>query len=169
MGLMQMGTGMIHIKHGETCNKRAFTLLELTMVLVIVMMTGLLVAPTLVNFKGSYDLEIAAKKLRAEIRNVQQKAINEGVNYRILFNTSTPEYTIFYESAPSVYDVARYGSLDNGIFFEYTDFMVPQTDVLEFDAFGTPLDDGNINLKDQMSDTIRVYVTAMTGMIEVLE
>lgn len=69
-----------------------FTIIEMVMVIVIVGILALLAIP---RFSSFYSIKLtgAAKKLVSDIRYVQQLAISEHTNTKIVFNAVTNTYT----------------------------------------------------------------------------
>ncbi len=72
----------------------AFTMLEMILVLVIISITLITVAPLWRNYLNRWDLETAARRMVARIRETQQKAIRDNTDYRIVWDTGNNRYTI---------------------------------------------------------------------------
>lgn len=71
---------------------RGWTVIEIVMVIVIMGILALLAIPRFDTFY-SIKLNGAAKKLVSDIRYVQQLAVAEHTNTKIVFNTATETYT----------------------------------------------------------------------------
>jgi len=65
---------------------RGFSLLELTVVLVIIGLGLLMVAPSLSNLSKTMELNGAAKKVSAILRYSRSEAVNQGRSYQVLFD-----------------------------------------------------------------------------------
>lgn len=168
---------------------RGFTLIEFIMVIVIV---GILASLVIPRFESFYAIKLdgAVKKVVSDIRYVQQIAISEHVNTRIVFNTAADTYTAYKEVPPPgsgnwiiMVDPFSRSSLNpwvnfttdpkyKGIDISNADFGGTQT--LRFNWQGVPQNGGGINLPAQgllqlqYQDSSRtVYITPNTGMVRV--
>ena len=67
-------------------DKRGYTLLELLVVLVIIILASAFVVPRLGSSLGNLSIKTAAKKLSASLRYARNSAVSEKVTYVTLFN-----------------------------------------------------------------------------------
>lgn len=169
-------------------NYRAFTLIETIMVIVII---GILTALAVPRFNAFYALKLdaAVKRIRSDIRYLQQLAISQHADTRIVFNAAGNSYTAWSCNgsgasctawSPATDPFTRGSLLANfnsdpqygGIDISAADFRSEQT--LRFDWQGAPyngsgqplLTDGTLALAYQ-SNSKSIYVTANTGRVRV--
>jgi len=72
----------------EQMNHRGVTLIELVVVLVIIAMGAVLLAPNIGAWLPNYRLRSATRDIVSAMRTAQMKAISNGVQYRVNFNTA---------------------------------------------------------------------------------
>jgi prepilin-type N-terminal cleavage/methylation domain-containing protein len=170
-------------------NDRAFTLIEMVMVIVIV---GILTAVAIPRFSSFYAIKLdgVAKKLVSDIRYVQQIAVAEHVNTRIVFNSAVDTYTAYKEVSPSgsgnwivLVDPFTRRSLNPWVNFvtdpKYQGINILSvnfggTPTLRFDWQGVPQDGNGANLSadgsvtlDYQDNSSTIYVTPNTGRVRV--
>lgn len=144
-----------------------FTLIELMMVCVIIIVSSLIIVPKLINFMSTNDLEIEARKLRAKIRYAQQLAITKQITYRLEFDLSNESYDITYDSGGGSYTLVETIKLKDNIGIEATTFTSPADNTVGFDYFGAPSQAGDVVLKDaRNSKTATIGIAAATGKVK---
>ncbi|MBL7170468.1 MAG: hypothetical protein ISS46_00530 [Candidatus Omnitrophica bacterium] len=141
-----------------------FTLLELIMVVVIVIIAGIIVGPRLVNFLTAWDLEAEAKKLRARIMDARQLAITKQKTYRLEFDLDSESYDVEYDPGDGSYILVETVSLKNSVDLYSTEFTNNKVD---FDYIGAPSQAGNIVLIDTRGDTSTVSIASATGRVKI--
>lgn len=145
-----------------------FTLIEVLMVCVIIIISSAVIVPVLINFMGTNDLQIEAIKLRAKIRHAQQLAITKQTAYRLEFDLSNESYGITYNSGGGLYTLAETIKLQDNIGIESTTFTSPADNTVSFDYFGAPSQAGDVILKDiRNGKTADISIAAATGKVEV--
>ena len=85
-----------------TC--RAFTLIELILVMAILTIAVSITAPALANFFHGRVLDSEARRLLAATRAAQSRAISEGVPVSLWFNSSQNQYGVEADSSYSEKD-----------------------------------------------------------------
>jgi prepilin-type N-terminal cleavage/methylation domain-containing protein len=75
-------------------NKKAFTLVELCVVIAIIGIIALIAAPNMVTGLPKYRIKRAARDITSKIRAARSEAIKTSDNINIEFNTSTNRYKI---------------------------------------------------------------------------
>jgi len=73
---------------------KGFSLIEVTVVLLIISLTIALVAPSLSRFSSTVELKGAAKKVSAILRYYRSEAVNRGKVYHVLFDSDLNEVRI---------------------------------------------------------------------------
>ncbi|OGP88481.1 MAG: type II secretion system protein GspH [Deltaproteobacteria bacterium RBG_16_48_10] len=73
---------------------RGFSLLELTVVLVLLSLFIALIAPSLSRFSKSVELKASAKKVAAILRYYRSEAINKGKVYQVFFDSNLMEVKV---------------------------------------------------------------------------
>ena len=154
--------------HDTRCRMRrknlGFTLIELIMVLVVVIVAGLIVGPKLVNFLSAWDLETEARKLSAKIREVQQLAVTRQKTYRLEFDLASESYDVEYNPGTG-FTFVETVSLKNDVDLFSTEFT---NNTVDFDHFGAPdPSGGDIVLKDTKGNTSTISIASATGRVTV--
>ncbi|MDD5449299.1 MAG: response regulator [Candidatus Omnitrophica bacterium] len=159
--------GIIRKKVKQCLEKNAFTLIELLMVCVIVILCAVIIGPKLINFVGVKDLEMEAARLRAKIRYTQQLAVTRQTTYRLEFDLANESYAITYDSG-GAYTTLETTGLKEGIGIKSTTFTSPAQDIVSFDYFGAPSQSGHIILKDARNGrTADIGIAAATGRVDI--
>jgi prepilin-type N-terminal cleavage/methylation domain-containing protein len=91
-------------------NKKAFTLVELMVVIAIIGIIGLIAAPNLVTGLPKYRIKRAARDITSKIRSARSEAIKTSSNITIKFNTTTNKYKIGEDWYPNGSLSDHYGS-----------------------------------------------------------
>jgi prepilin-type N-terminal cleavage/methylation domain-containing protein len=90
----RQGSATIQRRH-----RRAFTLIELILVMAILTIAVSITAPALANFFHGRVLDSEARRLLAATRAAQSRAISEGVPVTLWFDSSQNEYGMEAESS----------------------------------------------------------------------
>ena len=91
-------------------NKKAFTLVELCVVIAIIGIIALIAAPNLVTGLPKYRIKRAARDITSNIRAARSEAIKRSRDITIIFNTTTNRYQIGEEWYPDGTLSDHYGS-----------------------------------------------------------
>ncbi|MEO0482419.1 MAG: type II secretion system protein [Planctomycetota bacterium] len=147
--------------------RRAFTLIELTMVLVIMGVLAAVLAPRYGDAIARSRVDAAAERLVAELALTSSRARAAGETWTVWMDPSTER--IWRTSAASF---VLYNT-DIGLDFGAEPYRTDLSSVnfggfsrIEFDAFGRPGSDGVVTLRHGQTQRI-VTVTRATGAIEV--
>ena len=91
-------------------NKKAFTLVELCVVIAIFGLIALIAAPNLATGLPKYRIKRAARDITSKIRAARSEAIKTSSNITIEFNTTTNKYKIGEDWYPNGSLSDHYGS-----------------------------------------------------------
>lgn len=143
----------------------AHTLLEVVIVTLIALMVLAIAVPELAKPLAAARLDALAGQIAADIRTVQQRAINEeSAAYFIKFYAYGERYEVRKTDHP-IYVVLDRVTLPNTADLVGTTFS---EDRLAFSARGTPVQGGTVTLRDRRSGRFRyVIVTSITGRVRV--
>lgn len=154
---------MSRVKKG-LCKSKGFTLIELTVVLLIIGLMAVTTAPLTIKGIATFNLVSSSHLLAADIRELQQLALCDySSQYLITF------FKDHYQMTKSAYpSPKRIGSrsLPAGIRVEHTNFP---GDVLRFSAKGSPSPKGGtVTLYDPVTGKRKyVIIASITGRVRV--
>ncbi|MFA5321048.1 MAG: prepilin-type N-terminal cleavage/methylation domain-containing protein [Smithella sp.] len=80
---------------------RAFSLVELLIVITILSILGTIAVPNFAKYRGNANLKEAAREISGDIKLCKQRAVAENIEYRILLSVANNTYTIQKETSPS--------------------------------------------------------------------
>ncbi len=152
-------------KTSQVINDIGFTLIELMIVLVI---TSLLVALALPNFNrilGGYQLDISAREMISDIRDLQQAAVKTQIStYSVMWNTETETYYLRNTGTTSYKTVILPSSVDL--------VNVPMTDDLPqlgFAKSGRPNNGfgGTVKLMDKNTGKNKYVIIDTLGRVRI--
>jgi len=75
-------------------NRRGFSLIELIIVIAILGIMGTIAASTFQSYVNNSNLRTAARDMASDMANTKQRAVSEGLTYRITISTGGNSYTI---------------------------------------------------------------------------
>lgn len=78
----------------KTDNQLGFSLIELIIVVAIIGIMGTIAASTFQSYVNNSNLRTAARDLASDMANTKQRAVSEGLTYRMTINTGNNSYTI---------------------------------------------------------------------------
>ncbi len=145
--------------------ERAFTLIELLYVLVLLGLMVALAAPAVQGLGQKYNLEIAAITMATEMRKAQQRAITAGCG-QILEFVAEHRYRITDGKTEETY----YVTLPEGVTRRAVNF--PMSDNIRFLRFnynGSPSSGGTVTLANTSGAVRYVIVTPATGRVRISE
>lgn len=143
-------------------NDNGYTLVEIVMVIALLSLLSTIILPNFKNTLANYKLEVAARKLAQNIRLVQQKAISEGVSYKIVFDLhNMNNYQMLCGQRGKLIE------LPSGVLFGWTTYAEHKVDkTLAFNPSGAPNRGGTIELKSG-NKTLYVIVSIATGRVRI--
>ena len=147
-------------------NKTGFTIIELVLVITIMAALAMIVAPVFQNSIPRIKLYSEARKLMAEIRNVQQEAISSNATYAINFigGTDTLKISYFDENNNEHF---RYSyTLDPSIDLVNTSFTGNN---LQFNILGEPSEGGDIVIANNRNESSIIRVAPSTGKVSIIK
>jgi prepilin-type N-terminal cleavage/methylation domain-containing protein len=148
-------------------SRRAFSLLELIVVLAIVAILGAIAAPRYASAVQRYRLEMAAKRVAADITLARSLARAKGSTATISFATSSSTYAIAgissTDRAGEAFGVDL-GREPFGVTIQSVDFA--GTNTLTIKGFGVPTSGGTVRLTRGSLSTV-VVVSSGTGEVSI--
>lgn len=141
-------------------DSKGFTLIETITATAIFCAIYFCVVPNMKDIMESFKLQLAAQKLSQDIRTIQQQAIAEGENYKILFDVYRRDnYQILKGFKSSrVF-------LPKGISFLWTNFP---DNTLIFTPSGAPQQGGTVSMKNQKK-RLYIIINVATGRVRISE
>ena len=144
-------------------NKKAFTLVELCVVIAIIGIIALIAAPNLVTGLPKYRIKRAARDITSQIRAARSEAIKTSSNITIEFDTDRNQYRIGGDWYPGSSLSNYYGS---GVSFGVgnsgeTDacvFLPDDNDRITFNSRGISNNAGEIYLTNTQNDAYRIQI-----------
>jgi prepilin-type N-terminal cleavage/methylation domain-containing protein len=98
---------------------KAFSLVELLIVIAIISVIGTIATSSFAKYRGNTCLREAAREITGDIQLCKQKAVSENVRYRILISVSSNHYTVQKETSPehwtSVSSIKNIGEDDEAV------------------------------------------------------
>ena len=171
---------MIEKKTKRLPQQAGFTLIEIMMVVVILVIAALAVVPML-SSGASVQVEAAADMLAADLEYAKSMAISHASVYRVVFNVSQNYYQIQNAYGTVISHPVKKGQLYTVDFDAQTNLNQVQIDTVDFngttevrfDYIGSPYDGddnalntGSVTLTAGES-TAEVTVEPVTGLIKV--
>ncbi len=158
--------------------QRAFTMIELVIVLLIITLSAALVTPSLSRFSRTIELKAAAKKISGILRYYRSEAVYKGTVYQVLFNAETGEVKVQSvepepeegEEPKKEQTIAKSYMLPRGIHIKEIEVPDPEfpsdLPAIEFYPNGGS-NGGTLVLDAQDRKGFRIKVNFLTGMVEV--
>lgn len=151
---------------------KAFTLLELMVVVVIMAITGAMIVPMIAG-AGEMQALSAARIIATDIQYAQNVAITMQTPVTVQFNESADRYSLSNASGPLkhpmtnkdyVVDFQTRGDFDQ---LDLASVSFDGGDSLIFDELGSPNAGGSVTVLGG-SQTYRIDVTSVTGTVNVV-
>ena len=146
-------------------NKRGVTLLELTIVIVIIATGSLAIAPNIGTWITHYRLRSATRDVASLLRSAQMKAVSTNTAYRVNFSTGTSSYVLEYQTTAGFRPDGSSQTLPKGVAFSDVNFSggVPQA-VFNPDSTSSA---GHVRLRDTKGTERTINVSSSTGRVRV--
>jgi prepilin-type N-terminal cleavage/methylation domain-containing protein len=140
-------------------NEKGFTLIEITLVIVILGILLAIAFPGFAHLKHKFDLEMATRYMVSDIRKWQFKAIAEQKDYRFVLNAGTKTYS--FRDGVKIKESRNLSSMIKSI--------SPTEGMSEFylRPSGVTSRAGHFLIKNAANDIKFVYVLNTTGRIRV--
>ena len=172
-------------RYGMGRIKSGFTLIEILIVVVILLIAGMMAIP-MMNSAASLQIQSAANIIAADLEYAKSMAIGRQQNYSVVFDTVNNSYEVCDSSGTVIPHPVNKGtdyvmnfSLDNRldkVGISSVDFDPGSSSSITFDYLGSPysgtgtsnpLSDGRIVLLEAGGTTVTVTVEPVTGFISV--
>ena len=162
------------IQVNSPAHKRAFTLIELMIVISIIALTAMLVVPHIAS-SATFEVQGAARAIAGDLLYAQSEAIANQASRKVVFDTSNNSYRLTDGSGTTLPAPWLGGSyvvtFGDGSEFGKVDIDAPtfggKTEVV-FDELGAPSSGGTVDVV-AAGHRYRVTVTAFTGRVSVQE
>lgn len=139
-------------------NKKGFTIVEIILVVALLGVLSTISIPIYKKTMAYYELHTAARMISTDIRLAQQRAITEGKNYLVLFDTVNNKYLIKSNSSD-----AELRQLPERIAIDYTSFA---DNTLTFSPSGAPTA-GHVGISDVYGNNLYIIVAVATGRVRI--
>lgn len=149
-------------------NRRAFTLIEMLIVLAIIAMIMVISVPFTASFGKGLSIKTTARAIAGVMRVARSNAVTFRKNYSLVFDVKKRQYWI-EDEAGQLYE-KKY-NLPGPIGFlvknsEDSDPVTFENDRVTFNPSGSVAgSDGSVTLTDKQGDSRTIYVTGATGKI----
>lgn len=148
---------------------RAFSLIELTMVVAIGAILSAIAVPKFSNATTRYKLDAASRRLASDIQAAQQEAIATSSSRTVTLGATAKNYTISGLAADGTKVIYSTIELDESP-YEITglaSYIAGNASTpIKFDGFGKPNGSGTIQLKIR-NDKKTLTLDAATGLVKV--
>ena len=147
----------------QNLSNKAFTLLELILVIVITAILSVVVIPNVFSGYSTVRTSTAIRKIADDIRYCREEAIATRKRCRIQFNTGNNSYTVYLDGAVMPHPVNQ-GNFVVDLGSDITLTSVSFTgDSLSFNKFGNPAEGGTITLNGSRYITVE----SETGTLDI--
>jgi len=149
-----------------------FTLIELIMVVVVLLVLAAVIAPKMTGVTGT-RVNAASRKISADIRYAQELAISTQTNHGVIFNASPAnDYSIYQGTTSTIITDSFTGGaytvqLNTG---DYAGVTIDSGYQVEFDSLGSPVTGGrsSVTISAGGSAPVRtITVAANTGKVSI--
>lgn len=156
---------------------RAFTLIEVLIVVAIIGIAGAIVVPQMLQV-GTMQIQAAARMVIADIIYAQGEAATQGATRRVVFDVANNRYTLTDGNGTALQSSWRMGNTTDSSFMvsfnqdsrfrgcTLTTAGFNGSATLEFDALGAPIDGGTVEIT-AAGQTFRITVAPFTGRVTV--
>ena len=150
---------------------RAFTLLELILVMTILVLVVSMLAPSLRGFGIGRSNDNTARQLVSLAKYARTQAISEGRRYRLNFDTQSNAFWLTAEEngafkAPNS-DLGRRIDAPDGVLIQTDLTQQPDGVFVEFRPTGRT-DPAHVSLTDKLGNTIQVACESATEMFRIV-
>jgi Tfp pilus assembly protein FimT len=148
------------------CEKReGVTLVELILTILILLLLVLCIAPAFFETRAKASLESEAKRLQAEIMDLQHLAVTRGRPYRVDFLPDVDRLNVYrIDPGPSPV-LVRSRRVSNGVDLVSTSFS---SNRVELDVLGRPSEGGTIELSAPQGGAAQVNVSEETAFVSII-
>jgi len=145
-------------------NNNGFTLVEVSIIVIIIGVMVTLVLPDFNKTIGRYNLDNSARLLVSDIRSLQQSAIkNESPDFNILFNTVNERY--YLRNGITVYKTVNLPSSVDLVFSNFTDNkLICAANGRPYGGIG-----GTVRLQDRKTGKFLYVIIDTVGRVRVSE
>jgi len=141
---------------------RAFSLLELTVVLIIMGIAGAMAAPRYAGFIAKSHLDAAASRITVDLELARRTAKRTGTSRSVVFNTALDSYSITERSGMDRKSIAYSVALSENPYMAQIVSVTFSGGSITFDGFGVPDSSGSVVIQVGRYQR-QINVTAGTG------
>jgi prepilin-type N-terminal cleavage/methylation domain-containing protein len=156
-------------------NNKAFTMVELMVVIGIISIMTIVAAPSFSSFLDGVKVKTAAQDIYSALYTARSLAVTKGLEHRVRFGTTTfrVEQGNAFSGSTTWTTVSAIGKLSTGVSYAMFDANFPTDagkNVCEFEPNGTAslnnVDSVFVDLANTESKRYRVTITARTGFVK---
>jgi len=143
-------------------NRRGFTLIEMTIVLVIILAFLAMSVPFFANFSSATGVNTATREISTLLRTTRSYAITKNENYEAVFDTTTIPNRFWMRDSVTSTTVGKGLALPSGVTFD-----TPVTVTFTSTGGITGGADVTITIKNTKDKTKAIKVYNVTGAVEI--
>jgi len=152
-------------RSSSTGERRAFSLIELVVVMGIIGIVTVIAIPTMSGSSSHHRAEAARRRLMADLDLVRAQAGAASEHRGVRINAASESYEFMVPDDPSPRSVRRVGLSDPGIGAEIGGVALPDDDTIWFDGFGVAAAPAEVRVGTGRA-WWRVTVDAGTGRLD---
>lgn len=148
---------------GQVQRRAGFTLVELVVVMVIAVVLLGLAVPNFLKIIARHQIEAAARRMVADIRETRDRAQAENTVYEIQFLTAAERYNIKRFDSLTVRQRVQLPAQVDMVHVAFGS----SGSVLRFSAYWEPNWNGTVTLKNRLTGELRYVIVSRTGRVRV--
>jgi len=146
-------------------NKKGVTLVELSVVLVIIAIAAALTIPGIGRLLPGYRLRGATRDIVSTMRTAQAKAVTGNIEYRVSFDLAKGKYVLQYQTTAGLVNDGDWQDLPKGVQFKDVNFGGGVSYAV-FNSNSTS-SSGNVVLRNSRGAERKIVLLSNTGRVRI--